>query len=133
MSLTTSPFAGTILAYADYQHGIESGCTGIRVIDLATRRTVLELPEVGCTVDGGFVKTGGVTSLVVNEHGSVAWIVSRGRYEAESFELHTATGSGLTALLDEGSRIAPGWLHLSSGGEITWLDAGRALYAALAY
>ena len=125
--------AGTIVAFVDFQHGIDSGCDVIEVIDMAKSRTVLVVPEVGCSVDGGFVKSEGATDLVVNEHGTVAWIVTRSGFghPSESIEVHSETTSGSTALLDSGTGIVPGSLRLAPGGEVTWLDAGRLLYAHL--
>jgi hypothetical protein len=124
--------AGTIVAFVDFQHGIDAGCDVIEVMDIATSREVLFVPEVGCSVDAGFVKSEGATDLVVNEHGTVAWIVTRSgfNHRSESIEVHSATTSG-SALLDSGTGIVPGSLRLSSGGEVTWLHAGRAFYAAL--
>jgi hypothetical protein len=125
--------AGTIVAFVDFQHGVDSGCDVIEVIDMATSRTVLVVPEVGCEVDAGSVRSEKVTDLVVNEHGTVAWIVTRSGFghPSESIEVHSETASGAAALLDSGAGIVPGSLHLAPGGEVTWLDAGRSQYAHL--
>jgi hypothetical protein len=125
--------AGTIVAFVDFQHGIDSGCDVIEVIDIVRSRIVLVVPEVGCEVDGGFVKNEEATDLVVNEHGTVAWILTRNGFghPSESIEVHSETTSGSTALLDSGAGIVPGSLRLTPGDEVTWLDAGRQLYAHL--
>ena len=117
--------AGVIVAFGDGWHGIDSGCTSIVVLDLASGRTLLRLPQVACFVDAGFVREGQLTDLVVNSHGSVAWIASKGRREARGFEVHSAN-TGSTALLDEGPEIVPGSLRLA-GGEVTWRDGVREL------
>jgi hypothetical protein len=68
--LSNFALAGTILAYSDYEHGIDSGCTSIQALDLGTGQGVVSASEVGCTVDAGFIRLGEVTSLVVNESGA---------------------------------------------------------------
>jgi hypothetical protein len=122
--------AGTTLAYTDYQHGIDAGCTSIEVLDLTTGRIVREAPQVGCTVDAGFVRVGSVTSLVVNESGCIAWILAVGRNSAESFEVHVKVPYlQPDRRLDASADISPNSLRLAPGSEITWLDAGQAMYA----
>jgi len=122
--------AGTILAYSDYQHGIDAGCTSIDVLDLTTGRIVHEAPQVGCTVDAGFVRVGSVTSLVVNESGCLAWILAVGRNAAESFEVHVEVPIlHSDRRLDASAEISRNSLRLAPGSEITWLDAGHAMYA----
>lgn len=122
--------AGTILAYSDYQHGIDAGCTSIDVLDLTTGRIEVVAPQVGCTVDAGFVRVGGVTSLGINESGCIAWILAVGRRSAESFEVHVKVPYiQPDRLLDASADISPNSLRLAPGSEITWLDAGHAKYA----
>jgi hypothetical protein len=106
----------------------------IEVIDVARRRTVLSVSNVGC---GGKGPIGAAAiDLVVNEHSSVAWITERWRRQkagpiaSVGFEVHSATTSG-RALLDSGTGIAPGSLRLAPGGEVTWLDGGLPVYAML--
>jgi hypothetical protein len=125
--------AGTIVASVDFEHGIDSGTDVIEVLDMSTSRIVLFIPQVGSSIDGGFVKSEQAIDLVVNEHGTVAWIVVKSGFNhpSETSEVHSAGTSGSRALLDSGSRIVPGSLHLSPGGEVSWLDGGRALYAPL--
>jgi hypothetical protein len=126
--------AGTIVAFVDSQRYVGARCDVIDVSDVAKRRTVLSVSNVGCggkAPDGAFA-----ADLVVNEHGSVAWITQRVMRQAQGpaatvgFDVHTATTSGWT-LLDSGTAIVPGSLRLAPGGEVTWLDGGRPLYAML--
>src|SRR3984893_12683653 len=42
--------AGTIVAYAEEQYGLDYGCTGISTIDMATRRSIVTIPIVACEV-----------------------------------------------------------------------------------
>jgi hypothetical protein len=132
-TLSHITLAGSIVAFVDFQHGIDTGCYVIEVIDMANGRMVLFVPNIGCS---GVFRRERVTDLVVNEHGSVSWIVARGHFHAplerpESIEVHRATTSGSTAVLDSGMGIVPGSLRLAPGGEVGWLDAGRPLYATL--
>lgn len=128
--------AGAIVAFVDSQTYVGARCDVIEAIDVANRRRVLSVSKVGC---GGKALDGAqATDLVVNEHGSVAWITQRwmtqtrgGPAATVGFEVHSATTSGSTALLDSGGGIVPGSLRLSPGGEVTWVDTGRPLYAVL--
>ncbi len=108
----------------------------IEVVDVANKRKVLSVSNVGV---GGKGPVGAqATDLVVNEHGSVAWIKQistrqrRGPIVSVSFEVHSATVSTSSAVLDSGKAIVPGSLRLAPGGEVSWVDAGRTLYAPLA-
>jgi hypothetical protein len=128
--------AGAIVAFVDSQTYVGARCDVIEVIDVANRRTVLSVLNVGC---GGKAPVGAAaTDLVVNEHGSVAWITqrsmtqTRGPAATVGFEVHSATTSGSTAQLDSGTGIAPGSLRLAPGGEVSWVDSGRTMYAPLA-
>jgi hypothetical protein len=129
-SLSHISLAGTLLAYADYRFGVDSGCTGITVLDLARSRTLLTLSQVGCTIDAGFVSLGQVTDLVLSSHGSVAWIVSKGKFQAATYAVHRAETSGSTTLLDEGPAIVPGSLRLLRG-VVSWQDGGHPVSANL--
>jgi hypothetical protein len=128
--------AGTIVAFVDFQFFIDAGCDVIEVVDMARQQMVLVVPDVGCRGKrvGGEAQA---AKLVVNEHGSVAWItqtwmVQRGGHVGSvSFEVHDANRGGSMALLDTGAGIVPGSLRLAPGGEVTWLDAARPLYALL--
>jgi hypothetical protein len=122
--------AGTIMAFGEVRVLVDTGCTSIVVIDLSTTHTLLRIPRVSCFTDAGFVQEGQVTDLVVNPHGSVAWIASKGRRDALSFEVHSANTSGSMTLLDEGPQIVPGSLHLS-GGEVTWRHGAHQVAANL--
>jgi hypothetical protein len=127
--------AGAIVAFVDSQTYVGARCDVIEVIDVTNRRTVLSVPNVG--YGGKALEGADATDLVVNRHGSVAWITERwirqrgGPIAWVSFEVHSATTSGSTALLDSGTGIARGSLRLAPGGEVSWLDAGRPLYAML--
>jgi hypothetical protein len=68
---------------------------------------------------------------VVDARGSIAWITVRGRNGAETYEVHTATTANQTELLDSGPQIGPTSLRLAPSGQISWLHAGRTLYAPL--
>jgi hypothetical protein len=127
--------AGAIVAFVDSQRYVGARCDVIEVIDVANRRRVLSVPNVGC--GGKAPESAFATDLVVNEHGSVAWITqrlmrqTRGPAAIVGFEVHSATTSGSTALLDSGTDIMPGSLRLAPGGEVSWLDGGPTLYASL--
>jgi len=127
--------AGALVAFVDSQNYAGARCDVIEVIDVANRRTLLSVSNVGC---GGKAPVGEeATDLVVNEHGSVSWITEivrrqkAGPIASVSFEAHSATTSGSTALLDSGTGIAAGSLRLAPGGEVGWIDGGRSLYAIL--
>jgi hypothetical protein len=127
--------ADAIVAFVDFQFYIDHGCEVIEVIDMARKRIVLSVPNVGCR--GKLLSGQEATDLVVNEHGSVAWITQRwmrqrdGYPSSVSFEVHSASTSGSTALLDSGTGIAAGSLRLAPGREVSWIDGGRTLYASL--
>jgi hypothetical protein len=122
-----------MVAFVDFQHGVDAGCDVIEVIDALTGRAVLEVSEVGCSIDACLIRCEGANDLVVNEHGSVAWIVTRSsfRNSPASIEVHMRSISGGSVLLDSSLSIVPDSLRLAPGGEITWLDAGRSMYAPL--
>jgi hypothetical protein len=129
-SLGNFALGESVVGYSSYSFGVDSGCTSITVFDVAHRRTLRAIAQVGCTVDAGFIQLGSVSGLVVTPRGSVAWIVSRGRRGAESFEVHAAQASGPVSLLDQGPAIAPGSLRLA-GSEVSWQDGTRRLTAKL--
>lgn len=129
-SLGNFALAETVLGYSDYSFGVDSGCTSITVLDVAHRRTLRSLAQVGCTVDAGFIRLGTVSDLVVTPRGSVAWIVSQGRRGAESFAVHTAQASRPVSLLDQGPAIVPGSLRIA-GSQVSWQDGTRRLTATL--
>jgi hypothetical protein len=133
-SLGPFALAGTVLAFVDSQHGVDTGCRGINVIDMAKSRTILSVPDVGC-FSANFGGLGVLAvDLIVNEHGSVAWISSRREEMKEpmTFNVHSARTSGSVLLLDAGANITPGSLRLAPGGEVSWVDGSRARYASLA-
>lgn len=66
--------AGTIVAYADRSFGVDSGCTSIIVIDVATRRQLRAIYQVACYSDAHVLRFGEITDLVVSPDGSTAWI-----------------------------------------------------------
>jgi hypothetical protein len=69
--------AGTMVAFVEAQRGVDTACFSIGVIDVESGPRVLLSTDVGCSIDGGFVKSEYPADLVVNEHGSVAWIVTK--------------------------------------------------------
>jgi hypothetical protein len=129
--LSDFTLSGPILAYTETQFGVDSGCTSIYVTDLATKLGLLSVPA-GCFVDAGFIRLAEVTSLVVNEHGDVAWIIATGRRSAQSYEVRTGVRFiDENKLVEASAAIAPGSLRLAPGGQISWLDAGRSMFAPL--
>jgi hypothetical protein len=124
-------FAGTTIAYADKFYGVDSGCTNIGVVDVASRRRLLELVGVGCSVDGGFVKQEQVTDLVVGPRGSVAWIIAKGGLgRTPAVEVDAAKAFGAVTVLDTGPSVTPGSLRLAHE-MASWQDAGQPRSAAL--
>jgi hypothetical protein len=100
---------------------------------MAKSRTILTVPDVGC-FSANFGGLGVLAvNLIVNEHGSVAWIVSRReeRNKSMTSEVHSASTSGSALLLDAGASITPGSLRLAPGGQVSWADAGRTQYVPL--
>jgi hypothetical protein len=129
-SLGNFALAEGTLAYSDYQFGVDSGCTSITVLDVAHRRTLLHLPQVGCTVDAGLIRVGQVSDVVVTPRGSVAWIVSTGNNRARSFDVGSAQAPGSPRLLDQGPTIVPGSLRIA-GTVASWQHGARRLSAKL--
>jgi hypothetical protein len=130
-ALTHAALAGTIVAFAAVQHGVDSGCFSITVLDVPTKRTLISIAQAACYVDAGFVKAGRVSDLVVSARGEIAWISTKGRNGAETFEVRTAALGNSSTLLDEGAEIASGSLRLTSRGEVSWINGGRTRYAKL--
>ncbi len=123
--------AGTIVAYTDSTHGVDTGSTDIVVVNVASRRTLLTIPGVGGFVDACVISFRDVTDLVVTYRGSVAWIVRKGtRCTTATTEVHSARTSGAYALLEEGPAIAPGSLRVS-GQTVSWENAGQRKFASL--
>lgn len=123
--------AGTIVAYTDSTHGVDTGSTDIVVVNVATRRTLLTVPGAGGFIDACVIGFREVTDLVVTYRGSVAWIVRRGAHCATgTFEVHRARTSGAAALLEEGPAIAPGSLRVS-GQTVSWENGGQQKSSSL--
>lgn len=124
--------AGTIVAYTDSTHGVDTGSTRIVVVNLAVRRTLLSIPGVGDFADGCVINFREVTDLVVTDHGSVAWIVRKGaNCRTATFEVHSDSASSAQSLLEEGPAILPGSL-LASGQTVSWENGGQRRSASLA-
>lgn len=124
--------AGTIVAYTDSTHGIDTGNTGIVVVNVAARRTMLTIPGVGGFIDACVISFRDVTDLVVTDRGSVAWIVRKGaNCQTATFEVHSAHASGAQSLLEEGPAIAPRSLRVS-GQVASWESSGQRRSASLA-
>jgi hypothetical protein len=112
--------AGRIVAYTDSTHGIDTGSTGIVVVNVAARRTLLTIPGVGGFIDACVISFREVTDLVVTDRGSVAWIVRKGAdCRTVTFEVQSAHASGAQGLLEEGPAIVPGSLRVS-GQTASW-------------
>jgi len=124
--------AGTIVAYADSAHGVDTGSTGIVVVNVAARRTLLTIPGVGMFIDGCVISFRDVTDLVVTDRGSVAWIVRKGtNCRTSTFEVRGARTSGVQTLLEDGPAIVPGSLR-ASGQTARWESGGHLRSASLA-
>lgn len=124
--------AGTIVAYTDSTHGVDTGSTGVVVVNVAARRTLLTIPGVGGFIDGCFISFRDVTDLVVTDRGSVAWIVRKGaNCRTATFEVHSAHASGAQSLLEGGPAIVPGSLRVS-GQTASWESGGQRRSASLA-
>lgn len=124
--------AGTIVAYTDSTHGVDTGSTGIVVVNVAARRTLLTIPGVGGFIDACVISFREVTDLVVTDRGSVAWIVRKGaNCRTATFEVHSAHASGAQSLLEEGPAIVPGSLRVS-GQTASWESGGQRRSASLA-
>lgn len=124
--------AGSVVAYVEGQFGIDSGCIGIRVADVATRRVLRGVPKVGCSVDAGLLRREVVTSLVVGPDGGVAWMLEREAHALRSPRtvLVYSLRAGAPAVLDEGPDIGATSLSLSSG-TLSWWHAGVRHAAAI--
>ena len=124
-------FAGAIIAFTDSTHGVDTGSTNIMVVDVASRRTLLTVPQAGGFVDGCFISFQEITDLVVNSRGSVAWLVRKGAHcKTTTYEVYSAQTSGVPTLLEEGPAIAPKSLH-PSDGTVRWQNAGQQKSARL--
>lgn len=124
--------AGTIVAYTDSTHGIDTGSTDIVVVNVAARRTLFTIPGVGGFIDACVISFRDVTDLVVTDRGSVAWIVRKGaNCRTATFEVHSAHASGAQSLLEEGPAIVPGSLRVS-GQTASWENGGQRRSASLA-
>jgi hypothetical protein len=123
--------AGTIVAYTDSTHGVDTGSTDIVVVNVASRRTLRTIPGAGGFVDACVIGFSDVTDLVVTDRGSVAWIVRKGaNCTTATFEVHSARASGAPVLLEEGPAIVPGSLRVS-GQAVSWENSGQRKSASL--
>lgn len=123
--------AGTIVAFTDSTHGVDTGSTDIVVVDVASRRTLLTVPGAGGFIDACFISFHEVTDLVATYRGAVAWLVRKGaRCKTTTYEVYSAQASGAPILLEEGPAIVPGSLRLSDG-TVSWKNAGQRKSARL--
>jgi hypothetical protein len=123
--------AGTIVAYTNTVAYVDTGRTRIAVLDISSGHLILSIPRVGGWGDGCILGFRAVTDLVVNEHGSVAWVVREGtQCHTTTFEVYSAHASGAPRLLDKNSAIGPRSLHLSSN-TVSWETAGHRRSASL--
>lgn len=122
--------AGHFAGYGLRQMGVDTGSTTVRVVALRSGATVVNAavtspvtrPESSTVLD----------ALVLNAHGHVAWIGSKGSIVGRgptAFEVHRIERSG-AALLDSGTKIDPGSLR-RHGRRISWRDAGKTRAAML--
>jgi hypothetical protein len=124
--------AGTIVAFTDSTHGVDTGSTSIVVVTVAARRILLTIPGVGGFIDACVISFRDVTDLVVTDRGAVAWIVRKGvNCRTTTFEVHSAHASGAQSLLEEGPAIVPGSLRVS-GQAASWESGGQRRSASLA-
>jgi hypothetical protein len=130
-ALGSTALAGTVVALLVTESGIDSGTTTLRVFDVASRRLLRSQP-VGDYVDAGIVAAETVTTLVVDEHGAVAWIASRhGPFGSGTvLAVHAASRSGRVVTLDEGGDIAPASLRLAHG-ILSWSHGGAGRSAPM--
>jgi hypothetical protein len=130
-SINDIALAGTIIAYTDSTHGVDTGSTDIVVVDVAKGRTLLMVPGAGGFIDACFIGFHEVTDLVVTHRGSVAWLVRKGaRCKTTTFEVYSAQTGGGAILLEEGPAIVPGSLRLSDR-TVSWENAGQRKSAHL--
>jgi hypothetical protein len=123
--------AGTIVAFTDSTHGVDTGSTDIVVVDVANRRTLLTVPGAGGFIDACFISFHDVMDLVATRRGSVAWLVRKGaQCKTTTYEVFSARASGAPTLLEEGPAIVPGSLRLSDG-TVSWENAGQRKSARL--
>jgi hypothetical protein len=124
--------AGTIVAFTDSTHRVDTGSTSIVVVNVAARRILLTIPGVGGFIDACIISFRDVTDLVVTDRGAVAWIVRKGvNCRTTTFEVHSAHASGAQSLLEEGPAIVPGSLRVS-GQAASWESGGQRRSASLA-
>jgi hypothetical protein len=131
VSIEHLTFAGPVIAFTRSTHGVDTGSTDIAVVNVASRRTLLTVPQVGGFIDACFISFQEVTDLVVTARGSVAWLVRKGaQCKTTTYEVYSAQKSGAPTLLEEGPAIAPKSLRLSNG-TVSWQNAGQQKSARL--
>ncbi len=118
--------AGTIVAYTEATHGVDTASTDIVVLDVAKHHTLLTVPRAGGFVDACVISFREVTDLAVTRLGSVAWIVRKGaRCKTSTFQVYRAQVSATApALLEEGPAIGAGSLRIANQ-TVSWVN-GRA-------
>lgn len=131
-SLGTVALAGSVVAFLESRFGVDSGTDSIGVVDVASRRVLRRLADVGHWVDAGILGSERVGELVVGRNGSVAWTESRRARPAAgpTFLVIAAAASGRPAVLDEGPAVDESSLRLS-GSTLSWRDGGRLATARL--
>ncbi len=129
--------AGDYVAFERFDAGQGGADYNVEVVNLRTRRRLHHVPTGPIPSDanfaggfsGGSSGTGPTTALVLNPHGSVAWIVRDVYAAGRSYQVHKDDHAG-PALLDEGSAIDPRALT-AAGGVVSWIDAGQRRTAPL--
>jgi len=122
--------AGTIVAYTEATHGVDTASTDIVVLDVAKRHILLTIPRAGGFVDACIISFREVTDLLVTRLGSVAWIVRKGaRCKTSTLQVYRAQVSATApALLEEGPAIGAMSLRLADQ-TVSWGN-GRARRSA---
>jgi len=102
----------------------------VSVVDLATGATLTSAPAT--TPENRAESFIAVTSIVIDRHGTVAWIGSRSAVGAFTpiYEVHALDAEGQDRLLASGVAIAPRSLALT-GETLSWRQRGRARTATI--
>ncbi len=121
--------AGRLAAYGLERCGIDTATATVVVTQLTDGKTLLSTPAIAHVP--GPESFQAVKSIVAKRNGDVAWIsmVSSLLAHLANMEVHRADARG-RALLDAGTKIAPGSLRLH-GSTVTWREGGRTRSAAL--
>jgi hypothetical protein len=120
---------GSFAGYSLRQMGVDTGFARVRVIDLRSGRVLDDVAAASPTNrPESFI---GVTSLVLNAHGHVAWIGSKSAIGVRqtTFEVRKIDASR-ASLLDAGTQIGSTSLR-RHGRQISWVRDGARRTATL--